>query len=128
MTGNIKELRFWFSTGETMDRIAVELKKHGVIQKYGSDFENVYEWFVASTAIPGITLNVSRKHNNGEAVSGEPVTVLLMYDREEPGDGEVEGLAERFGRALDVEVCLGRVEYLGGDDYLYHERMRIPRR
>lgn len=121
----VKEYRFWFNTNLPLSEIGSLLLNQGVISDYNYDYENVYEWIVGQTDNINIDLNISRKHNDDGDISYEPTTALVMYSGKEPTNKFVERIATIFARKLQVEISLGTMEYLGGDDYKYNEENRI---
>jgi len=130
--GNIKAYCCWFYTRKALEEVAAQLYSVGAIGNYKSDWENVYEWIEADTSSPDIEFNFSRKHDilEREIEEGEggwgtfevdgPVSVLLMYDGEEPADSKVEALAQQINALLQCPVYLGEIEPKGNDQNLYH--------
>lgn len=124
--------KLFFAHEGPLDELAEQIQQAGIIGAYELDYENVSEWFTAPLRRgQGIELNVSREHGGSdedeEAAEG-PVHVLLMA-REDPDQALVDDLAVELATLLDVEVAVGEIEYLGGDDYrLDAERRFTPAR
>ena len=121
----IKKYRFWFSSRQSLGEIGKLLVNQNIISGYEYDFENVYEWIIGTTSNANIDLNISRKHKDWEDFSEEPIHVLTMYSGNEPSNELVDRLANMFNKCLKVEIRLGTIEYVGGDDYQYNEQNRL---
>lgn len=124
-TPKLKLYRPWFSSGLSLEDIGNQLIVAGLVVEFYYDAENVYEWIIAKTLDNKIDLNISRKHNDGSNVSNEPITIIVEYAETEPSDSYVERIAGIVARALQTEVSLGTVEYLGGDNFRYNVQNKI---
>lgn len=105
--------KLWLVYAGTLEELASRLREAEIIGEAELDFENVYEWIEAPLRGSNIGLNLSREHSMDEA----PLDVLLMIEEQAPSEALIDGLAQRLAVALGVEVMVGEIEYLGGDDY-----------
>jgi hypothetical protein len=125
MKSKVKDYRAWFFTPHPLSDVGDKLVASGIYTRFYRDSENVYEWIICDTSDEDRQLNISRKHWKGNLPPDEPTVLLLMFDESGPQDIEVKEMAAKVAHALGVNVTLGTVEYLGGDDFRYHPSERI---
>jgi hypothetical protein len=88
------------------------------------DFENVWEYGDATLFAGRLRLNVSRRHRDGDSLPDETLQMLVEGEAT-PSDLETVGTT--LAAALAVTIWLGRMEYLGGEDFRYHPPERAFR-
>lgn len=129
-----KKYAVWFFSEEHLEDIGEKLVEKGIIQSFDYDYENVYEWMEAEATNVQAELNFSRQHafheDNGleqqrKSNKENPVSVLFMYDDNEPSDEEVEQFASALSKVLENSCFLGKINYLGEDEYEYIQTKEI---
>lgn len=114
------------------DKESAKIKSsHGVIQGYTAvaAVDAKHQIIVAAEVYgqgqehglqdDSLQLNISRKHREGSLCPEEPVCFLLLYQDLEPLDVYLYELADSTSRILQTNVNIGKIKYVGGDDYLF---------
>jgi len=113
----IKNYRAWFKSELHLKEIGDIFKQLHLVTDYFYDYENVYEWFEADALNTNVKLNISRKHNDGINVENENISILVIYENEEPEDSLIDKVSKLISKELNLTIYTGEIEYLGGDDY-----------
>lgn len=125
-----KNYKLWFYSEKPLDKIAAILYDEKVIGKFHYDYENVFEWVEAQSVDLSFEINISRKHSywNGFEEGSielkkenlkEPISIMLLYDVNEPADKFIEEMAHQIHFLMNCSVYLGTINYLKGDDFEY---------
>lgn len=127
---NVCLRKFWTVSDRPLPQVAEAFLTRGVVVAADHDYENVYEWLECRLPGGDVELNISRKHHHCDdgsehdvdsetAAASEPLTFLLIGADLPAMAAMVDDLARRVGAALGLPVTIGRVDYLGGDEYCY---------
>lgn len=101
--------------------------EHGLCLEFTYDYENVFQWIELSTHHATNQWNVSRKHSQGGQSEREPIMMVWMTNEGKPEKKKVEEMAGRVANLLGIEVYLGKVAYLGGDECEFiPEKIIVP--
>lgn len=125
MPSRAESLQAWFWSARPLLEIADALKRPLGLGAIDHDAENVYEWIEAPLPEMGTTLNLSRQHDADDPAERDRVTVILRLDQAGPSTEELEPLCQRMADTLDLDVWMGTVAYLGGEQYDYRPRQRL---
>ena len=136
MKSKSKTYKIWFYSEKKLEEISEKLLEKALVKSFEYDYENVYEWIEAQSDDLQIEFNFSRQHsyerefeqNSIEQIKAnleKPITVLFMYDGDEPSDEIVEEFASSLSQILQCSVFLGNINYLGGDNYEYIKTKEI---
>ena len=111
--------KFWIQTELPLVAIADALTKSGIVQSANHDYENIYEWLECDLSDQDVELNVSRKHHDGNIDETEPLGFLLIGDDLNKMEGMVDSIAAQVEKVLQLQVTIGAIEHVGGDDFRY---------
>lgn len=112
----------------TLETFCNQLRTSLQLPAFEFDSENVWEWGLTKIENGFVEVNISRKHNGGEPLFEEPLTILLLvednalakYDR----DWVISHLVPEFGQVIanltKQATYYGTVEYLGGDEFIFN--------
>src|SRR5215472_17606043 len=106
--------KLWFKTDLDLDKVCCLIQRELKLDDFDFDAENHYEWREARAQDGSWKINISRKHDCGVSL---PEEVYHVYFGGYPGN--VKEVAQQIATIIDREVHLGKIIYLGGDDYEY---------
>jgi hypothetical protein len=107
---------FWTSCDKSLEDIVSDLKEPFGLEDADIDAENVYEWTEVHTSF-NFALNISRKH--GDPINEATNPTRFMIKGHLPDEQEL-GLALAY--CLKTDFYVGRVDYLGDDNFAFHPR------
>ncbi len=120
----------WAPVPVPIDQVATEVSKRFMLPAFDIDAENIWEW--AEVLMPSlhVWLNLTRRHDKGTPRLKDRMMIRFFAD--EPPAEElmpritafVEELAKFIANEWKTPVIRGRIEYLRGEEYKYHERKR----
>ncbi|MBW2526961.1 MAG: hypothetical protein JRI23_22455 [Deltaproteobacteria bacterium] len=117
----------WFWSSRPLVEIALDLRAALELGPIHSDVENVYEWVEAPLGEAGTTINLSRQHDPDDGDEQDRVTLLLQSDGGSLDDAAMIRIGRAIADTLQVELHIGSIEYLQGDEYDYRaERVLRP--
>ena len=116
MTRPFPTLNYWCIVSKDLDRVAEALALSFQLHEVEFDSEDLFEWFTAC-GVDGAQWNVSRRHNAGESDYSDRVRIVIapVPDRE-------AAVGQRLADALSCPVSFGKVTYIKGDEWAYHEQ------
>jgi len=82
------------------------------------DAENEWEWIEGKTNDGSFGFNISRRHDLGEPMLSEPLILKIsIYNL----NIHAEEIGASLLHLLSVDMYMGEIKYIDGNEYLYNE-------
>ncbi|MEW6211273.1 MAG: hypothetical protein AB1631_23105 [Acidobacteriota bacterium] len=104
----------WLKSELDLHELCKLIQEQFNLNPFDLDAENLYEWGEAIAQDGSWTINISRKHDFSEPLPNEPYHVL--FGGTPPA---LDNLAQQIATVTRCKVHLGKIKYIGGDDYEY---------
>jgi hypothetical protein len=108
------QTQLWIRPDLELEKLCNLLQQPLKLNEFDLDFENVYEWGEALAQDGAWKINISRKSYCGEVLPDETYHILLAGNPPDP-----DKIAQQIANTLNCQVSLGKIIYLGDDDYQY---------
>ncbi len=108
---------FWLVSGKPTLELANMLRNAGLIGDFEIGAESVWEWIDVNSTIAGHALKISRKHRDPTF----PVHIRVFHSGPKTMDETREEWGAALSAALECDVRVGVVDYLGGNEYEFRE-------
>jgi hypothetical protein len=120
----------WAPIPVPIDQVATEVSKKFMLPPFDIDAENIWEWAEVRMPSLHVWLNLTRRHDKGAPRLKDRMMIRFFAD--EPPAEElvpritnfVDELATFIANEWKTPVVRGRIEYVRGEEYRYHERKR----
>lgn len=118
-------VKLWFFTVMELSKVAEVLEDQLELKEFVRDYEDTWEWCESMGNDNGLYIDISRKHNWKTGVYDYPVGVHVTKNNIDLSDDELNYLAIKISDVLDTIVYKGSVEYISGDEFVFHEHRRF---
>ncbi len=120
MTGRT-QLDYWCYTDLSLESLVARFSTGFIICHVETDAENVWCWAEGTTEGGQLSFNISRKHHAGHEpertqLPVEPVSIRFIQHQPNLNKSE---LGQKLANALQLEIFLGNMHYMGGDDFTF---------
>lgn len=116
----VKNFKAWFYSNQSLESIGAIIQKYPQVIVHEYDCENIYEW-LSITYDQHFHLNVSRKHNDFIDYANEAISILVIYENQEPQDEIVIDFSHYISQTLNCRVKLGHINHTDDDNFVYEE-------
>lgn len=118
---NPGKLDYWCHTDLPLNAIFARFSTGFITHDSEMDAENVWCWVEGTTEEGQLSFNISRKHHAGHEperthLPVEPISIRFILHQPDLNES---ALGQKLANALQLEIFLGTMHYMGGDEFTF---------